>query len=447
MKARRISRRTLLRGLGAAIALPWLEAMSSKSAYSPASPINPLRLACLYFPNGVWMRSWIPKTAGQDYELPYSLQPLEKFKHDIAVISGLDKAQSKQGDGHFAKTGNFLTGLKVTKTTGKNIGVGGISVDQLAAEKIGSRTALRSLELGIDPVASGIDTDTGYTKLYGSHISWRNATTPVAREINPHVVYQRICGDASSEMTRITSSRNFISLLDMVLEDAKGLRKSVGRDDQVKLDEYLDSVRDLESRVEFYHKMKRQNAQRKLAESSQIMPDTTPLDYREHVKLMLDLMVLAFQSDATRILTFMFANDVSGREFSFLPGVSGGHHDISHHQSNGEKVNSYKQINRWHCEQFAYLLERMSAIREGDGSLLDNCAILFGSSISDGMIHSPLNLPIILAGSCGGAFKMGRHIACKPQTPLCNLYLTLLRAMAVPAGKFGDSTGPITELY
>lgn len=440
-----ISRRTMLRGMGAAIALPLLDAMVPSRAYAAKKAAKaPVRMACMYFPNGAWMDTWIPKATGADYELPYALEPLADFKSALNIFSGLDKAQSKEGDGHYAKTANFLTGLKVAKTTGKDISVGGISMDQLAASHIGHNTPLPSLELGIDPVISGIDSNVGFTRLYGSYISWRSATVPVAKEINPRFVYERLFGSNGTNDKR--QAREYRSLLDMALEDADALRGKLGRDDQVKLDEYLESVRAVEKRIEFGLNQKRSDWKPNKDVTIPGPPDAKPpADFREHVTLMLDLMVLAFQTDSTRVQSFMFANDVSGRNFSFLPGVSGGHHDMSHHENKEEKIAQYREINRWHCAQLAYLLGKMRDIKEGEGTLLDNSMILFGSSISDGNKHDPNNLPIVVAGGAGGAFKTGQHVAAEKGTPLCNLYLTMLGAMGVPAESFGDSNGTIKD--
>ncbi len=441
----RISRRTMLRGMGAAIALPVLDAMAPRVA-SAATAKPPVRMACLYFPNGVWQDAWIPKTNGAGFELPYSLEPLADFKSSLNVISGLDKANSRRGDGHYAKTANFLTGEPVAKTTGKDISVGGISMDQLAAREFGHLTPLPSLELGIDPVISGIDSNVGFTRLYGSYISWRSATLPVAREINPRFVYERLFGETGGS-GRTLRKDDSSSLLDLAYDDAKRLRGRLGRDDQVKLDEYLESVHAVEKRIDFAMKP---DPREWKPESEVIIPglppEKAPGDFREHIKLMMDLMVLAFQTDSTRVLSFMFANDVSGRNFSFLDGVSGGHHDMSHHEGKEEKAEQYKRITRWHVEQYAYLLGRLRSIPEGEGTLLDNSMIMFGSSISDGNSHNPNNLPIIVGGNAGGAFKTGQHIANPKDTPLCNLYVSMLDAFGVEVDAFGDSTGPLAEL-
>jgi hypothetical protein len=437
--------------MGAAMALPVLEAMAPrKAAAAVAGAKPPVRMACIYFPNGVWQEGWIPQAAGAGFELPYSLEPLTDLRDYVTVLSGLDKANSRSGDGHYAKTANFLTGLPVEKTTGKNISVGGMSMDQFAASKRGHLTPLPSLELGIDPVISGIDSNVGYTRLYGSYISWRNASTPVAKEINPRFVYERLFGekDENGKERKLRRRReDQQSLLDLVLEDARSLRARLGRDDQVKLDEYLESVHAVEKRIEFALKPDpRYWKPEPLGEAPVAPEEKIPADFREHVKLMLDLMVLAFRTDSTRVQSFMFANDVSGRNFSFLPGVSGGHHDMSHHEGKEEKAKQYQEITRWHVEQLAYLMNQMRAIPEGEGNLLDNTMLLFGSSISDGNSHNPNNLPIVLGGRGGGRIESGQHVASPKETPLCNLYVTMLNAFGAPVASFGDSNGGIKAI-
>ena len=451
-----LSRRTFLHGSGAALGLPLLDAMlpgrlrADELAPMPtASGFRPpVRMACLFFPNGVWEQAWVPKQAGADYELPFSLEPLAEHRKELLVVSKLDKAASHSGDGHYAKTANFLTGTPVTKTTGADLSVGGISIDQLCAQKIGHLTPLASLELAIDPVISGIDSNVGYTRLYGSYISWRAANIPVAREINPRSVYERLFGarDAAGRPTgdaRRQEDNRW--LLDSVLEDAGDLRRKLGRDDRFKLDEYIDSVRSVEKRLEFYAKPSGERwIPTTRPENPQAPADNPPANYQEHVRLMLDLIVLAFWTDSTRVSTFMFANDVSGRSFSnLIDGVHGAHHEMSHHSGETAKIEQYKKINRWHVEQLAYLLGKMRAIREGEGNLLDNSLLLFGSSMSDGNRHDPENLPIILAGRGGRTIDTGRHIAADKNTPLCNLYASMLDRMGAPVEKFGDSTGKL----
>jgi len=437
------SRRSLLRGTGLALGLPLLTSLQRPAAAAAATaaritPKPPLRAAFIYFPNGVWEKSWIPENTGPDYTLSPTLQPLETIRQHTLVLTGLDKKHSHGGDGHYAKTANFLTGMPVAKTTGKNISSGGISIDQLIAQHTSQFTPLPSLELGTEPVISGIDSNVGYTRLYGSHISWQSPTRPVAREINPRLVYERLFGKRLAGQS--AKSAEFQNLLDFVLEDADRLRSRLGRDDQFKLDEYLDAVRAVERRIEFASKPRPAGWEPSSAADVQPPVSGIPADFREHITLMLDLLVLAFRTDSTRVASMMFANDVSGRNFSFLDGVTGSHHELSHHENNAAKISQYEAINRWHVTQFAQLLQKLQQIPEGEGSLLDHCMILFGSSISDGNRHDPDNLPILLGGGGGGSLPTGQHIASKGQTPLCNLYTSILDRMQIPVDQFGDST-------
>ena len=442
-----LSRRTFLRGAGVSIALPLLDAMGPAKAVAAEAARPPVRMAALFFPNGVYEKNWVPEQDGRDYKLPFSLEPLAKLKSEFTVLSNLDKKFSHDGDGHYAKTANFLTGLQVHKTVGKEISAGGISIDQLAAQKIGHLTPLPSMELGIDPVISGIDSNVGYTRLYGSNISWRSATNPAAKEINPRLAYQRLFGAQAGTAADLKRRGDDQSLLDMAMEDANNLRKKLGRDDQFKLDEYLDSIRSVEKRIEFFSKPD----PRTWKPSNSPTPGSIPLpsndkhdNHLEHVRLMLDLIVLAFQTDSTRISTFMFANCVSGRNFTgLIDGVNGGHHEFSHHENKKEKYEPYSKINRWHVEQFAYMLEKMRAIKEGTGTLLDNSMIVFGSSMSDGNRHDPNNLPILVGGKGGSTIDAGQHIRSAKNTPLCNLYVTMLDRMGAKVDRFGDSTGPL----
>jgi len=452
-KSWRLPRRTFLRGTGAAIALPLLDAMRPRTAMAAGATATsnsaPVRMAFLYFPNGAWNDAWVPKKAGAEFELPFSLSPLEKLKNDFVVLSGLDKAASHEGDGHYAKTANFLTGAHVNKTTGADISAGGISIDQLAAQRNGDATPLPSLELGIDPVVSGIDNNVGYTRLYASYISWRAPNLPVAREINPRAVYDRLFGSRNSQRGPAKAhADDDCRLLDMALEDAGSLRRKLGRDDQVKVDEYLEAVRAVEKQVQFLSKPESRGWKPSIKPTDFARPDIRPPhEFQQHVNLMLDLLVLSFWTDATRIGTFMFANDVSGRNFApIIPGVSSSHHEISHHQNNPGKIEEYKKINRWHVEQFARVLEKMRSIKEGESTLLDNSMVMFGSSMSDGNRHDPANLPLLLGGRAGGSIRSGRHIASPAGTPLCNLYVTMLDRLGITVPRFGDSTGKLAGL-
>ena len=440
-KSWHLSRRTFLRGAGVAFALPWLESMAPRlSLGATAQAAPPVRMACLFFPNGAYPSAWTPTKTGADYDLPICLEPLAEVKKDVLVLTGLDKAKSHEGDGHYAKDANFLTGLHVNKTDGRDISAGGISMDQLAAEQIGSQTPLPSLELGVDPVDSGVDTNVGYTRLYACYVSWRAANIPVAKELNPRAVYDRMfaSGDARK------SSDDDRSLLDLALDDAKELRRKLGRHDQAKVDEYLESVRAVEKQIEFVSKP--DDRRWKPTSPGALTPpeEVKRREYQKHVELMLDMTVLAFQTDQTRIASFMFANSVSNHNFGpYVEGVHGGHHEMSHHSKKPEKIEQYNRITRWHVAQYTRMLQKMRDIKEGPGTLLDHSLVLFGSGMSDGNRHDPADLPILLGGRASGAIAPGRHIASPHGTPLCNLYVSMLNAVGINVPRFGDSNGPL----
>lgn len=463
-----LSRRTLLRGAaGAVMGLPLLDAMGpvtpkalAAASGTPARKL-PVRMAVLYMANGVNTEAWAPKTAGPLTELSPTLQPLAKHKDDLLVLSELWNAGSVGGDGHYVKTAGLLTGTTITKTTGRDLRSGGVSVDQLAAQRVGRDTPLPSLELGIEPVTNFVDNNVGYTALYGSHISWSTPTTPLAKEINPRLAFDRLFRSQGAA----GSPADDRSILDLVADDAKSLRNQVGKADRMKLDEYFESVRAVEKRIEFNTRQRAEENKLPPAALAEIEaldkriatwadPQRQQLaknvrksgDHTDHVRLMLDLMVLAFWTDSTRVSTFMFGNGVSPKNFSFLDGVKGGHHEISHHKNEKATLDMYARINRWHVEQFAYMLDKMRAIREGDATLLDNSMLLFGSCMRDGNQHNPRNLPLVLAGKAGGTIKGGRHLVHKKNSPLCNLYVSMLDRVGAPVEHFADSTGPLKGL-
>jgi Protein of unknown function (DUF1552) len=472
-RAKVLSRRTFLRGAGVALGLPLLDVMMpSQGSGWPfrhvAPQAAPVRAAYLYFPNGAWMDAWVPRQTGADYELPFSLTPLEPIRDHVTVLSGLDKPFSRSGDGHYAKTANFLTGLHVRKTTGQDLNSGGVSVDQVAAARIGHLTPLPSLELATDPVINGLDRAVNYTRMYGSYISWLRPNLPLPRIIDPRAAFERMFGPRDAEgrpLPRPAGQENQ-SLLDAALGDAHALNRRLGRNDRQKLEEYLDSVRSVERRMgggtaaswrpptqpdrlvppPSMPRPAMLFTSRDNGGDNATFPGAAPIDPPELVRLMLDLMVLAFWTDTTRNLTFMFANDVSPRAFSFLEGVKENHHSSSHHSNEQAKIDSYKTITRWHVAQFAYLLGRLQSIHEGERTLLDNSMIMLGSSLSDGNRHDPNNLPIILGGKGGGRINAGQHIASARNTPLCNLYVALLHCMGINVPRFGDSTEALQGL-
>lgn len=453
-----MSRRAALRGLGATIALPFLDAMAPTARAAQGGKSFPTRIGVLFMPNGVRQDRWTPEGEGADFKFSPILQPLERHRADINVLTQLGHANCQGGDGHYAKTANWLTGTEIEKTTGKNLHCG-VSMDQVFAQQAGRLARFPSLELGTEPVMTGVDFNVNYTMLYGSHVAWRTPTSPLPPEINPRFVFDRLFRENPEQ--RKASALENKSVLDLVLSDAKALRDRVGSDDQRRLDEYLESIRSVEQRIEAdivrvasgenldpaAKEAITQIDQRITASMAQQKDPGSALrlDHTEHSRLMMELMTLAFWNDSTRVSTFMFGWAVSGKNFTFLDGVKHGHHECSHHENKPEKLDQYQKINTWHTEQFAHLIDRMKSIKEGDGTLLDHTLLLFGSSMRDGNAHSPKNLPLVLAGH-GGGLTGGRHIVSPTDTPLCNLFLSLLQLGGVKADRFGDSTGPLKGL-
>jgi Protein of unknown function (DUF1552) len=449
-RTKRLSRRTVLRGMGAAIALPWLEAMGSGAVWAGgpsggtvSSP--PKRMAFLYVPNGVHMPDWTPTQAGAGFALPPTLKSLAAYKDDLLVLTGLAQHNAEAlGDGpgdHARSLACFLTGAHPLKTDGAGIRVG-ISVDQVAAQRIGRMARLPSLELGIERGAQSGNCDSGYSCAYSSNISWRSANTPMAKEINPKLVFDRLFAARArddSPADRMKRELYEKSILDVVLDDAQQLRSRLGMNDRRKIDEYLSAVREVELRIN----QGEAGATRQPA-GGLSRPNGIPDDLGAHIRLMFDLIALAFQCDATRICTFMYANEGSNRNYPAI-NVTDGHHDLSHHGGDAKKHEKLKIINRFHIEQFAYLIGKLKAIREGNGTLLDSAMIVYGSGISDGDRHNHDDLPIIMAGKGGGTIKPGRHLKVQPQ-PLNNLYLAMLDRVGVALERLGDSTGRLAKL-
>lgn len=436
-----LSRRAVLQGAGVAMGLPWLEAMVPSSALAQsksADAKSPVRMAVLYMANGVNTKYWTPEGAGKDFRLSPTLASLEDLKDRLLIVSNLWNAAANTGDGHYAKESSLLTCTSITKTLGVDINIHGPSMDQIAAKRVGDRTPLPSLELGIEPEATGVDANVGYTRVYGCHIAWSGPTTPLARETNPRSVYERLFRAAGPGGD---SAKQDAQLLDRVLEHAKSMRSKLGSADQARVDEYLETVRSLEARMERASDPKRNPWKPLVSLEGTPKPTDTPTSHAEHVRLMLDLIALAFQSDTTRISTFMFGNAVSGVNFRFLPGVTDSHHEISHHSNDAEKLRQYAVINRWHVEQYGYLLRKLHAMKEGERSVLDNSMILFGSALSDGNTHDPHKLPLVLAGRAGGRIASGQHLVAGEDAPAANLYVSMLDAFGTPVERFADSTG------
>lgn len=439
-----ISRRALLRGAGVSLGLPWLEAMIPAAGLASSKiPKSPIRLAVLYMPNGVNTDAWSPEGNGRDFKLSPTLAPLEDVKDQVVVLSNLWNAGSKAGDGHYVKESAILTCQTIKKTPGADM-ANGVSMDQVAAKRVADQTPLPSMELGVTPVAIGVDAVVGYTRIYGSHIAWSTPTTPLAREINPRAVYERLFRASSGPHGN--SAKMDTLLLDRVLGDAKQLRTQIGSADRLRLDEYMNVMRSLEERVERSSATTRTAWKARVPIDPKAAPTDHPSSHAEHVQLMLDMIAIAFQSDTTRVSTFMFGNAVSNVSFRFLEGVSAGHHDVSHHQKDPDKLRQYQLINQWHVSQYAYLLRKLKAMKEGDSTVLDNSMVMFASALSDGNKHDMHKLPIVLAGRAGGRINSGQHLVLSEDSPTANLYVSMLDAFGAPVERFADSTGPLPGL-
>lgn len=441
-----ISLRTALKGLGTAIALPFLESFAvGAPAGASLAAGAPKRVAFCYVPNGVVMPSWTPATEGKLKELTGILEPLNAHKEYVNVISGLtcDKARAN-GDGpgdHARAMSAFLTGRQPRKTSGADIRVG-MSADQVVATAIGDKTRFPSLELGIERGQQAGNCDSGYSCAYSSNLSWRGESTPNAKECDPKAVFERLfSGTDPKELAEARAKRELYnkSVLDFVMEDAKGLNATLGAGDKKKVDEYLTSVREVEQQIQ-----KAKAASNKPAPKPNMpAPTGIPKEVQDHMRLMADLMVLAFQTDLTRVATLPFANDGSNRSYKMID-VSEGHHELSHHGNDAAKLAKIKKINTFHMEQFAYLVGKMKAVKEPNGtSLLDSVMLVYGSGIGDGNRHNHDDLPILLVGKGGGTVEGGRHLVFpkRADTPLNNLYLALFERMGAPSKSFGDSTG------
>ncbi|MEM6688162.1 MAG: DUF1552 domain-containing protein [Planctomycetota bacterium] len=436
-----LNRRTLLRGAGAIMGLPFLESMSSASEIAS----SPRRMAMIFFPNGAIMPSWKPEVAGdpidtRDWKLSPTLMPLSKHREKINVIGNLahDNGRShRDGAGDHARCAStYLTAARPVKTSG-NIRLG-ISVDQVAAEQIGNKTRLPSIELGLEPSRSGGSCDSGYSCAYSSNISWRDERRPMPKEITPRAAFDRMFGGGQDS----ERERDFLrrSILDVVSYDAKRLIGKVGPTDRRKLDEYFTSVREIEQRIARSEELDRQ-----------AMPDIeVPYGrvetFREHVRLMYDLLTIAFESDVTRVATFMLDNAGGNRRYTEI-GVKEAHHQMSHHRNREDTVAKIQQVDHYLVEHFSYFLDQLEAKKDVAGrSLLDQSMILYGSGISDGNRHRHDDLPLVLAGGAGGAWQTGRHIRPRDETPMGNLFLSMLDAMDTPADSIGDSSGRLNIL-
>ena len=435
-----LPRRTFLRGMGATVALPFLDAMTPAFA-SPSKPVP--RVAFVYTANGVIMRDWTPAAEGAGFAFSKTLVPVEPFRDDLLVLTGLAHRNGEalgDGPGDHARAGaSWLTGVHPKKTRGADIR-NGMSVDQMLAGTIGRGTPLPSLELGLQDVRMVGGCDSGYSCAYSNTISWSSPTTPLPYENNPSRVFTRLFGDGDTTdpAVRAVRARQNRSLLDFVREDAARLRATLGAGDRRKLGDYLDSVREVERRI--------RNARYDGAALPVLdRPDGIPPTFEEHVRLMSDLITIAFQADLTRVVTLMYSREGGNRTYRSI-GVPDAHHGLSHHQNDPEKMARLQMIDRHHVATFAYLLGKLRAAQDENGSLLDHSMVVYGSSLSDSNAHTHDDLPTLLAGRGGGTLRGGRHLRYPDGTPMTNLFLTLLDRLGVHRDRIGDSTGRIAHL-
>jgi hypothetical protein len=426
----KLNRRTVLKGAGGvALGLPWLEAMALPGSILQKN----VRLAYLFMPNGVDPGNWTPSGTGTNMKLAKSMTPLEPVKNMINVHSGLWHPGAKGGDGHYAKTASFLSGTKVKKSTSDLFC--GTSCDQLAAKMIGQDNYLPSLELAVRKTSSRIDTNVGFTQVYGGHISWSSPTTPVPKEIDPAQAYARLFKGAKKSSSTNDETK---SLLDYIKEDTARLQRQLGSEDRNRLNQYFYSVRSLEKRIQ-----KAKNDSYRMPSDAKKPPKDIPRgDYNTRVSLMLDIIVLAFQTNRTKIATFMFGNAVSGQRYDFFQGCTGSHHENSHCGDDASKLANVEKITRYHTTMYSNMLQKMQSIKEGNKTLLDNSLILFGSGLKNGNKHSHKDLPIIVAGKGGGSVKTGLHQNHK-NAKMNNLLLGMLKTAGCQLKSFEDSDGTI----
>ncbi len=434
-----ISRRTVLRGSGTTLALPLLESMIpafTALAMTPARPTK--RFSVVYVPNGMVMENWTPTAEGAGFDLTPILQPLAAFRDRLVVITGLNNSDSYEG--HETGSTKFLTAIPPKSTQGGDLRAG-VSIDQIAGNAFRNETQLASLEVALDVGEFGGTCGQGYTCAYTNTISWRTPTTPLPMETNPRVVFEHLLGDGGSTdpAARLARIRKDRSVLDAVTEKLASLRRELGGRDRVKVDDFIESVRDVERRI--------RHAEKQALELPNIkQPTGIPDSFEEHAKLMFDLQVLAFQSDLTRVITFMMGREFSGRTYQEI-GIAEAHHPLSHHQGNREKLARLTKIQTFHASVFSYYLEKLRAVPEGDGTLLDQMMIVYGGGLSDSDKHLSNNLPVLLVGGAAGNLRGGRHLRYSDTTPMANLHVSMLQTLGVPTGQLANSTGSLPGLF
>jgi hypothetical protein len=434
-----LSRRAVLRGLGAALALPLVDGMvPALVAQRKTAAAGIRRLGAVYTPNGILMSQWTPATEGAAFEFTPTLKSLEPYRQSVAILSGLNVSKNAGASLHSRASTRWLTGVPPREIQSQAGVAAGVSVDQIAANVLGADTALASLEVTLEPNDFAGSCDPGFSCTYVNTIAWRGERTPLPMEHNPRLLFERIFGDGgtSSPEARLTRLRRSKSILDSVSAEASRLSRSLGAADRLKIAEYFDSVRDVERRIE-------KSERRQDLDTVPIdRPAAVPADYADYARLMFDLQVLAYQTDTTRVITFMLGRELSGRQYPEI-GATDAHHPSSHHQNDPGKQQNYARINAHHTALFAYYVGRLQATREGDGTLLDSLALLYGSGMSDGNSHSTENLPLVLAGGASGG---GRHLRFTGDTPLPNLHVTLLQWLGAPVDHLGNSTGTLQPL-
>jgi hypothetical protein len=445
---KQLRRRTLLKGLGAVVGLPMLDAMVPALGRAAVSK-SPTRMAILYFPNGVQPDTWNIASASDviklPEKLPRTLQPLEMYRDDISVLGGLTVNGGRAlGDGpgdHGRAGASYLTGAHPKKTFGKDLQAGE-SMDQHAARALSGATRFASLEVGTEEGIQGGNCDNGYSCAYSNSISWRTPSSPNPPEIRPRAVFERLFGSGDIERDPVVRARHAkyqASVLDSVLGDAKRLEGSVGASDRRKIDEYMEAVRDIETRIQ---KTEKQSA-RQITPAMDAPPSSVPENYIEHTKLMFDLMTIAFQSDATRIVTFLMAIEQSNRAYREI-GIADSHHGLTHHGGDKEKIEKCILINRFQVEQFAYFIGKLKATKDGDGTLFDHIMVTYGSGL--GKDHDHDNLPLVVTGRGNGLFNLGRHVQYPKETPLANLHVAMMSQLGVQVDQFADSNGKLGYL-
>jgi hypothetical protein len=441
-----LDRRMFLRGIGAALSLPLLDSMIPAMAATNATAANPaLRMAFCYVPNGIIPAAWLPKTTGSGFEFMPTMKPLEPFRDKLVVLSNLAQINGRalgDGAGDHARAGaTWLTGVHPKKTEGGDIHAG-ISVDQIAAKALANKTQFGSLEIGLEENYLAGGCDSGYSCAYTNTISWRGPTTPNPSEISPRAVFERLFGDGETTdpKARLARMAQDKSILDFVRSDVARLTPGLGNRDKSKLDEYLEAIRDIERRIQ---KAEQQNASSRVPVMDR--PVGIPETFEEHAKIMADLMVIAFQTDMTRVITFMMAREGSNRSYREI-NIPDGHHSVTHHQLDAEKIAKVQKIDELHVKSFAYLVKRLNETQDGDGTLLDHTMLLYGSSIRDGNVHDHHDLPLVLLGGKSAKIQGGRHIRYNAETPMNNLLVTMLDKIGVPGETLGDATGKVDQL-